>query len=61
MCLYACTERQSTSFSEKIIDRTDGETMLYLSCTMISGVDLARFRVSRAKDLGIWGLCCNNS
>ena len=30
--------------------------MLNLTCTMIFSVDLARYGVSRAKDLGIWGL-----
>ena len=30
--------------------------MLYLTCTMISSVDLASDGVSRAKDLGICGL-----
>ena len=28
--------------------------MLYLTCIMISGVDLAPYGVSYAKDLGIW-------
>ena len=45
----ACPERLSQSFSEWIIDRTGGQIKLSL-------VDLARFGVSRAKDLGIWGL-----
>ena len=34
----------------EIIDRTDGQTMLCLTCTMISSVDLAHYEVSRAKD-----------
>ena len=34
----------------EIIDRTGAQTMLYLTCTMISSVDFARYRVSRAKD-----------
>ena len=38
------------SFSEGIIDRTGAQTMLYLTCTMISSVDLAHYGVSRAKD-----------
>ena len=38
------------SFSEGIIDRTDAQTMLYLSCTMTSRVDFAHFGVSHAKD-----------
>ena len=36
--------------SEGIIDRTSPQTMLYLTCTMISNVDLAHYGVSRAKD-----------
>ena len=35
---------------EIIIDRTGAQTMLYLTCTMISSVDLAHYGVSRAKD-----------
>ena len=46
-------------FSEWIIDRTGGQTMLYLTCTMLYSVNLARYRVSGAKDLGIWGLWYN--
>ena len=38
------------SFSEAIIDRTGAETMLYLTCTTITSVDLAHYGVSRAKD-----------
>ena len=34
----------------EIIDRTGAETMLYLTCTMISSVYLAHYGVSRAKD-----------
>ena len=33
-----------------IIDRTGAQTMLYLTCTMISSVDLAHYRVARAKE-----------
>ena len=44
------------SFSEWIIDRTGAQTMLYLTCTMMSSVDLARYGVPLAKDFGIWGL-----
>ena len=33
-----------------IIDPTGAQTMLYLTCTMISSVDLALYGVSRAKD-----------
>ena len=36
-------------FSEGIIDRTGEQTMLYLTCTMISSVGLACYGVSRAK------------
>ena len=38
------------SFSEGIIDRTGAQTMFYLTCTMISSVDLACYGVSRGKD-----------
>ena len=38
------------SFSEGIIDRTGAQMMLYLTCTIISCVDLAHYEVSRAKD-----------
>ena len=31
--------------------------MLYLTCRMISSVELARYGISRAKYLGIWLLC----
>ena len=34
----------------EIIDRTGAQTMLYLTCTMISSVNLARYGVTRAKD-----------
>ena len=38
------------SFSSGIIDRTGAQTMLYLTCTTITSVDLAHYVVSRAKD-----------
>ena len=38
------------SFSEGIIDCTGAQSMLYLTCTMISSVDLAHYGLSRAKD-----------
>ena len=38
------------SFSEWIIDRTGAQTMLYLTCTMVSSEDLAQYGVSRSKD-----------
>ena len=31
-------------------DRTGAQTMLYLTCTTITSVDLAHYGVSRAKD-----------
>ena len=34
----------------RIFDRTGGQTMLYLTCPMITSVDLAHCDVSRAKD-----------
>ena len=34
----------------EIIDRTGAQTMLYLTCTTITSVDLAHYGVSRAKD-----------
>ena len=33
--------------------RTGGQIVLCLTCTVISSVDLAHFRVTRAKDFGI--------
>ena len=36
--------------SSGIIDRTGAQTMPYLTCTMISSVDLAHYGVSPAKD-----------
>ena len=41
------------SFSEWIIDHTGTQTMLYLTYTMISTVELACYKVSHALDLGI--------
>ena len=38
------------SFSEWIIDRTGAQTMLYLTCTTITSLDLAHYGLSRAKD-----------
>ena len=46
--VYAPVRRDS--FSEGTIDRTGAQTMLYLTCTMISNVDLAQYGVSRAKN-----------
>ena len=41
MCAYT---------SSGIIDRIGAQTMLYLTCTMISSVDLVCYGVSHAKD-----------
>ena len=38
------------SFNDGIIDRTGAQTMLYITCTTITSVDLAHYGVSRAKD-----------
>ena len=38
------------SISEGIIDRTGAQTMLYLTCSIISSVDLSHCGLSRAKD-----------
>ena len=35
---------------EGIIDRKGAQTMLYLTCTKITSVDIAQYGVSRAKD-----------
>ena len=48
--LCACTERSYPSFSAGIIDHTGEQTMLYLTCTSITSVDLAHYGVYRAKD-----------
>ena len=34
----------------RIIDRTGAQTMLYLTCTTVTSVDLAHYGVSRAKN-----------
>ena len=44
----------STSFSGWINDRTGGQAMPYFTCITIPSIDLARYGVSRVKDLGIW-------
>ena len=36
--------------SEGIIERTGAQTMLFLTCTMISSADLAHYGVPHAKD-----------
>ena len=38
------------SFSEGIIGRTGAQTMLCLTCTTMTSVDLAHYGVSRAKN-----------
>ena len=38
------------SFSSELFLRTGAQTMLYLTCTMISYEDLAYYGISRAKD-----------
>ena len=43
-------QQKSPSFSKGIIDRTGAQTMLYLTCTTITSVDLAHYGVSRVKD-----------
>ena len=47
-------------FSESIIDHTGGQTMLYLTCTMIPRIDLACYRILHAKVLGFWKMCYNS-
>ena len=32
--------------------------MLFLTCSIIPNVDLARYVISRVQDFGIEGLCC---
>ena len=41
------------SFREWIIDRTGGQTMLYLICSTISRVDHACYEVTYAQELGV--------
>ena len=48
------------SFIEGIIDRTGVQTMLYVTCTTITSVDLAHYGVSRAKDWVSVGCGTNN-
>ena len=50
------------SFVEWIIDRTGGQTKLYLVCTTISRVDHAHNEIPYAQELGtcIWGPCYNS-
>ena len=44
MVYFTCT------ISSGIIDRTSAQTMLYLTCTMLSSVDIAHYGVPREKD-----------
>ena len=46
--------RRTNHHSEVIIDRAGAQTMLYLTCTMISSIGLAHYRVSRAKIGYMW-------
>ena len=56
-------------YGEIIIDRTAAQTMLYLTCTTITSVDLAHYGVSHAKTGYLWivvqyqftCLCCRLS
>ena len=50
-------------FREWIVDRTGGQTMLYLVCTTLSRVDHARNKVPYAQESGtcIWGPCYNST
>ena len=43
-------------FREKIIKRTGGRTIFYITYILIPSVDLAHYKISHAKDLGIWDL-----
>ena len=45
----ALVRRDNPGFNKWIIDRTNGQTMLYLTCTMLSRVYLAHYGVCRAK------------
>ena len=47
MCLYG-------EIIPELNDRTGAQTLFYLTCTMISSVDLASYRISRAKDWDLW-------
>ena len=38
------------SFSEWLVDHTGGQTMLHLTCSMISSVDISRYGIFHAKD-----------
>ena len=42
--------RSDDSRALAIIDRTGAQVMLYLTCNLVSSVDLAQYEVSRAKD-----------
>ena len=43
-------QRDNSRALAGIIDCTGAQTMLYLTCTMISSVDLAHYGLFRAKD-----------
>ena len=48
--LCACTVDNPLAQGRGLSLHTGAQTMLYLTCTMISCVDLAQYGVSRAKD-----------
>ena len=45
-----CAPARRDNPREGTIDRTGAQTMLYLTCTTLTSVDLAHYGVSRAKD-----------
>ena len=48
--LCACTVDNPRAKARGLSLRTGTQTMLYLTCTMISSVDLVHLEVTRAKD-----------
>ena len=48
--LCACTVDNPLAKVRGLSLRTGAQTMFYLTCTMITSVDLAHYGVSRAKD-----------
>ena len=50
VCVYVRDRAWFVRLYGEIIDRTGAQTMLYLTCTTITRVDLAHYGVSRAKD-----------
>ena len=47
---FDVVNKREKEHDEGVIDHTGAQTMLYLTCSMISDVDLAYYGVSRAKD-----------